>query len=367
MKTRIKELTCAIKAPAAPEKQPGRTMKVIYTEAPYYIALESEPTEEMFDLLEETNWGTGKTVYQHFNSKDHFLHIASPKIFTVREDGALRAFTVFVHRQLPIGDAYYIRFFCATPEIKGAGIVKNLAKIVIEYVREQEEKACFYGTIEARNPAVRKVVNNIGMDPITTVKTLGFSRFFPKPVLPVRALDAREWEKFLPLLEGQKSKYAFWTTDNVQMPPGYFVYEQKGEVLLGVQVHLAHWAIHSLPGAAGALLPWMPYLPLLNRIVSPESFRFLSPEGFYVREGAEALLPQFLESLLHHLRHHAAMFWLDSRDPVYKALADAKLGLLNQFVRQADAAFVANFKGYQAAEIDRIKAMPFYISTYDSI
>lgn len=346
-------------------------MKVIYTEAPYNITLETLPTEEMFALLEETNWGTGKTVYQHFNSKDHFLHIASPKIFAVRENGALRAFTVFVHRQLPMvahgSDAYYIRFFCATPEIKGAGIVKNLAKIVIEYVRSQEDKACFYGTIEARNPAVRKVVDKIGMELITTVKTVGFSRFFPRPLLAVRALGASDWEKFLPLLEAQKSNYAFWTTDNVQMPPGYFVYEQQGEVILGAQVHLAHWAIHSLPGAAGAVLPWMPYLPLLNRIVLPKSFRFLSPEGFYVREGAENLLPQFLESLLHHLRHNAAMFWLDSRDPIYKALEDANLGLLNQFVKKADAAFVANFKGYELDEMDRIKALPFYISTYDSI
>ncbi|MEY4134866.1 MAG: hypothetical protein ACOYOO_10540 [Saprospiraceae bacterium] len=346
-------------------------MKVIYTEAPYEITLESDPTEEMFDLLEATNWGTGKTVYQHFNSKAHFLHIASPKIFAVREAGALRAFTVFVHRQLPMvnngSDAYYIRFFCATPEIKGAGIVKNLAKIVIEYVRGQEEKACFYGTIEARNPAVRKVVDKIGMEPLATVKTVGFSRFFPKPLLRVRTLGNGDWEKFLPVLEAQKSHYAFWTTDNVQMPPGYFVYEQKGEVLLGVQVHLAHWAIHSLPGAAGALLPWMPYLPLLNRIVLPKSFRFLSPEGFYIREGAENLLPQFLESLLHHFRRNAAMFWLDSRDPVYKALAGAKLGLLNQFVKGSNAAFVANFKGYQAEETDKIKTMPFYISTYDSI
>lgn len=346
-------------------------MQVIYTEAPYYVTVESEPTEEMFLLLEKTTWGTGKTVYQHFGDREHFQHIQSPRIFTVRENGELRAFTVFVHRRLPLvpegSDAYYIRYFCAAPEIKGAGIVKNLAKIVVDYVREQEVKACFYGTIEARNPAVQKVVARIGLEPIATIKTVGFSRFFPKPVLGVRMLDDAGWEAFRPELDAQKNQYAFWTQDNVHMPPGYFVYERNGQILLGAQVHLAHWAIHSLPGIAGALLPWMPYVPLINRIIRPDALRFLAPEGFYVREGAESLLPKFLESLLHHFGYHTAMFWMDERDPLYPALLQGSPGLLNQFVQKANAAFVATFTGYSEEESARIKEKAFYISSYDSI
>jgi len=346
-------------------------MKVIYTEAPYYITLESVPTEEMFQLLENTTWGTGKTVYKHFGDREHFLHIQSPKIFTVRENGALRAFTVFVHRNLPLlsggSDAYYIRYFCASPEIKGAGIVKNLAKIVVDYVCEHESKACFYGTIEARNPAVLKVVGRIGMEPLATIKTVGFSRFFPKPALPIRQLDEAGWEDFSPELEKQKNRFVFWTKDNANMAPGYFVHEKNGEVLLGAQVHLAHWAIRSLPGFAGALLPWMPYVPLISRIVKPDAFKFLAPEGFFVREGAESLLPDFLESLLHHFGYHAAMFWLDERDPVYQLLVRNNPGLLNRFVQQANAYFVATFTGYTEEETARIKEKPFYISSYDSI
>ena len=346
-------------------------MELIYAEEKYQVFLEEEPTVEMFDLLKNTNWGTGKTVYQHFNNEEHLLHIADPQIFTVREEGALRAFTVFIRRRLPSlhaeGHAYYIRFFCASPEIKGAGIVKNLSEIVIRYVRRRESPACFYATIEARNPAVRKVVTRIGFDPVATLKTIGFSRFFPRQKLGLRKLEGEEWNRFLPVLNQHKAEVAFWTSDNLQLPPGYFVHERNGEILLGAQVHFAHWAIHKLPGIPGIFLPLIPYLPFIRKIANPKALHFLTLEGIYVKPGAEALVPDFLESLLHRFSYHSLMCWADARDPLYDTLSRAKPGLLHEFVKNSDASFVASFNGYTEEQVSRIKAQYFYVSSYDNI
>lgn len=292
----------------------------IYEEEPYQVFWEYEPTEEMFSLLEQTSWGTGKTVYQHFNNREHFLHIPQPNIFTVREAGKLRAFTVFVHRTFPglpnQGKAFYIRFFCAAPEVKGHGVVKNMSEIVINEIRRREKQVCFYATIEANNPAVRKVITRIGFAPITTIKTLGFSRTFPKERLAVSPLTDTEKDHFLTQLDASKSAYQFWTKDNLFVSPGYFVHKEAGEILLGVQVHLAQWAIQSLPGLPGKLLPIIPYIPFLNRIFNPRAFNFLSFEGFYVKPGYEHLLTDFMETLLKRFKHHTAMFWLEARDPL---------------------------------------------------
>lgn len=345
--------------------------QLVYSESPFEVFREHTPTEEMFQLLESTRWGTGKTVYQHFGNRQHFLHIRDPQIFTLRENGVLRAFTVFVPRAFPEfpnrGKAYYIRFFCAAPEVKGHGIVKRLAALVIELIRQQEGSSCFYATIEAKNPAVFKVMQGAGFVPVSRVKTLGFSRFFPKSTLEVRALSPEEVPAMRALLNQHFDKQGFWTTQNLFMPPGYFVYAPEGRILLGAQVHAGHWAIHQLPGIAGRLLPLLPHIPLIRRLFNPRSFHFMSIEGLYIHPEGAQHLSSFLESLLARHRQHTLLCWGDEQAPGTQAMLSLKNGIIHSFVKNADVLFIASFNHFPEALSTQLLEHPVYISSYDSL
>lgn len=346
-------------------------MKLIYEEGPFTVQQEYEITGEMIHLLENTHWGTGKTVYQHFNSEEHLRLIPKPHIFTVREQGVLRAFVVFCERYFPglpnAGKAYYARFFAAAPEVKGMGVVRNLAPIVVNWLRENEGQTLFYAFIEARNPAVNKVVINLGFHLITTVKTLGFSRFFPRKKLPVEQLAPQEWAFFLPQLEAAHADKSLWMRDNLYVHQQYFVFREGGEVQAGVQVHKAHWALLSMPGWVGKALKVVPYIPLLRNIVNPEAFHFLTFEAFYCLPGKEHLIPDLIESLLAHFGYHSALFWLDARDPLNNYFQEAQLGILHAFVKKSNVSLIGSFNHYPP-ELERsIEEKVFYLSSLDSI
>ena len=347
-------------------------MYLIYEEAPFQIFHEEKVTEDMIRLLEETYWGTGKTVYQHFNNREHLLHIPRPTIFTARENGVLRAQVVFCRRYFPDfpGDEhlYYLRFFCASPKVKGKGIIRELSGIVMDWVRREEGRVCFYAIIEAHNKAVRKVTEKIKLFPIATLKTVGFSRFFPRMKENIEQLNTEEWETFLPRLQNYYAGHGFWTTDNLNVKHNYWVIREGGRIVAGMQVHRAHWAVQKLAGALGRfLVPVLPNLPLLRRIFNPRSFHFLTLEGIFAEPGYESRLPAVMESLLRQFGQYTALIWLDERDPMYAFLTSEDLGLMNVFVKDADAKFLLSLQGFDEEESRRFTEKPIYISGYDNI
>ncbi len=340
----------------------------------YQICKEYRMTEEMIELLEHTVWGTNKTLYHHYYNREHLLHVPDPYFFTARREGRLKALVVFCRRRLRSrgqqNRGIYIRYFAAGPEMKGKGLVGRFSKWVMEWaIQNEAEQAVFYALIEGHNKRVRNVVESVGFRPLSIVKTIGFSRFFPRSRGQVRALGREEFDAFLPRLEAFYSDYAFWMADNLNIENDYFVLEEEGRIIAGAQVHLAHWAIEKLPGFTGkVLVPLLPYLPLFRRIFNPRDFRFLTFEALYAAPGHEHRLPGLLESLLHRYKRCSAIFWLDQRDPLLaKLLAQNQLGLLHHFVKGSDARFIGNFKGFPEDEMEVLKQAPAFISGHDNI
>lgn len=347
--------------------------ELLFEEDGYQMYKEYAMGEEFFEIMEHVSFGTRQTLYHHYYSREHLSHIPDPYFFSVRWQGKLYAAVTFcrrtIHSQGQENHGIYIRYFAAAPEMQGRGLVGRFSKLVMEWAIEHETRqAAFYASIEASNARVRKVVHSVGFRELATIKTVGFSRFFPRRNKRVRPLSRGEFDAFLPRLENCYSGYAFWMTDNLFIDNDYFVLEEDGRIIAGVQAHQAHWSIERLPGIMGNLLPFLPYVPLLSRIFNPRAFRFLTFEGFFVEPGYENRVQTLLEALLARYGYYSALFWFDERDPLYRRLLQYnRMGLLHHFVGDSDARFIINLKGFSDAEAARLKEAPLYISGHDNI
>ncbi len=354
-------------------QQMNKERELLFEEDGYQMYKEYKMGDEFFEIMEQVSFGTSQTLYHHYYSREHLSHIPDPYFFTVRREGRLQSVVTFCGRRIrSLGQedhGIYIRYFAAAPEIQGKGLVGRFSKMVMKWAVDHEDRqAAFHASIEARNARVRKVIRSVGFSELATVRTVGFSRFFPKPDKAVRPLDREEFDAFLPRLASFYAGHAFWTSDNLFLDNDYFILEESGRIIAGVQAHRGRWSVDRLPGPVGMLLPAIPYIPLINRIFNPRDFRFLTFEGFYVEPGREGRIQNLLETLLARYGCHSALLWFDERDPFYRRLLDKNdMGLLHKFVGDSNATFIINLKGFSAEAEARLKEPPLYISGHDNI
>ena len=314
---------------------------LIFAENGYTIWKEHGIGNDLIELLERTSWGNSELRYRHFLSEVHLMQIPDPHVFTLRIDGEILAAIVFCRRQVQFAgqteQGFFIRFFAASPKIKGKGLVKLISKQVMDWVREEEtQPTLYYAAVEAHNEASTRIVRGVGFGSPTVDRTLGFSRWRPQPKMEVEKLSDEGFVHFLPRLTEAFGSQHFWQTDNLNIGPGYWVAYHNGEPILGAQLHQGQWAVERLPGLGGQLLPLVRRLPGIKHWLNPDDFRFLAFEALYAHEKYVHLLPDFLETLLSQLGYRAAMGWFDSRDDRYATLAGSgQMGLLQSLTREA--------------------------------
>ncbi len=346
---------------------------LISAEDGYTLWEEPLATTEMIALLENTTWGSGAVQYKHFNSAERIRHIRSARHFTLRVGSELLAVIVFCSRQLRhahcVTPGYYIRFFAASPKIKGRGIVGKASDRVMTWIRENErEPSLYYAAVESENFRSRRIVNNVGFQEVAPIRTLGMSRFFPRKITPLRRLSNDEFQQFLPKLSAQYEQHHCWVTDNLNIDPGYWVVEHQGEIVLGAQVHQAFWAVDSLPGFLGHLLPVTPYIPFLNRVFNARDFRFLTIEGLYIKAGYDGELLAFWESLLYQFKQHVMLSWWDERDPIYQYIQQQpNLGLIKMFTQSTKVSFIISNQQLTDEQRTGFQQGPYFIANLDYI
>ncbi|MCB0666079.1 MAG: hypothetical protein KDC80_09670, partial [Saprospiraceae bacterium] len=148
-----------------------------------------------------------------------------------------------------------------------------------------------------------------------------------------------------------------------------FILREKGEIIAGCQVHPATWVVKNIPGKLGGFfLRFVPYLPFVRSVFNPNNFKFLTFEGFYVKEGRESDLVKLFESVLNYFSLKAGLIWLDKRDPLYqKLLKIGRHGLMSNFVDNASINILAIPDKASEYTLNYIQSKPIYISTFDFI
>jgi RimJ/RimL family protein N-acetyltransferase len=331
--------------------------------------------QEAFEFLDRIAWGNDGAVYEHKNTEEHIHLLHNPTLMAIDEQGKMQGTAVFCNTPVFVGstsfNCYYIRYFASSKEIRGKGVMKKYGVRVMESVREDErEKTVFFASVERGNRASYKAVESAGYEKIGVIKTIGFSRFFPRTTKNLEQITKKnEQYEVLDLLKKQYSDHALVQFNSIFLQDNYFVIRENGEIVAGCQVHKAHWVIKKMPGLMGKIvMNIVPLVPLLNKLFNPKKFEFLVFEGIFVKHGFEGRLSELFEGLLAKEKLKSAMYWLSSTCPIQKRIMEkSKTGLIHSFIKDSDVYIMASFHGLEKEEIIDLKSRPLFVSGFDYI
>ena len=332
-------------------------------------------SREAIEFLDSISWGSDGAVYEHKNTPEHFKYITNPYLLSITEEGKILGTAVFCNPQVTVAgkpfNYYYTRYFASSPAIRGKGVIKRLAIEVMSSIRKGETaKTIFVGFVERGNKSSYKVSETAGYHNIGTIKTVGFSRFFPKKSTRIhKVVTESERKEIIDLLRNQYSKHALVQFDYLFMHDNYYVIRENNEIVAGCQFHKAHWVINKMPGLMGKIiLNVVPRIPLLNKLFNPKKFLFLAFEGIYFKPGKEKQLHELFEGLLAQEKLKSALFWMGEKCPYRQTLTSySHLGLINKFVKDSDVYIMASYQNMTPEEIQTTENSPLYASGFDYI
>jgi hypothetical protein len=349
--------------------------EILFTEGNYSIQRHYGIPEEALHFLESIAWGNEGAIYEHKNTEEHIKLIKKPMLIGIYEGEQIRATAVFSMTSVTNGgeqfNCNYIRYFASSKEIRGKGIMKKFSIKVMELIRENEkEKTIYFAVIERDNKSSYKVVQSAGYSPVGTVKTLGFSRFFPRINEKITQVSSKEEkEEVLTLLEKTYESHALVQFDSIFLHNNYYVIRENGQIVAGCQYHRTHWVIINMKGLIGKIIMnVVPVIPILNKIFNPKQFEFLAFEGIYFKTGYEQQLFSLFEGLLAKEKLKSSMFWMGNTCPIRKRiLTKGNLGLIHSFIKDSDVEIMASFKNMNETEIANLKSKPIFASAFDYI
>ncbi|MCK5440431.1 MAG: GNAT family N-acetyltransferase [Maribacter sp.] len=349
--------------------------ETLFNEGNYSIQKHDGIPKEALLFLESIAWGNEGAIYEHKNTEEHIRLIKKPMLIGIFEGEQIRATAVFSMTSITTNgkqfNCNYIRYFASSKEIRGKGIMKNFSIKVMELIRENEkEKTIYFACIERANKSSYKVVESAGYDSIGTVKTLGFSRFFPKFNQKITQISSHEeQEEVLTLLRKKYKQHALVQFDALFFHNNYYVIRENGQIVAGCQYHRAHWVINNMKGITGKIIMnIIPIIPVINKLFNPKRFKFLAFEGIYFKPGYEHQLYALFEGLLAQEKLKSSMFWMGDTCPFRKKiLKNGKLGMIHSFIKDSDVEIMASFKNMNETEIANLKSRPIFASAFDYI
>jgi GNAT superfamily N-acetyltransferase len=349
--------------------------EVIYQEDDLLIKRHEGIPEAAMNFLDEIAWGTEGALYEHKNTREHAQQIPRPTLLALYRGEQVLATVLFANTPVWVQgqefNCYYIRYFAASPSIRGQGLIKRYSAKIMQLIRENEAApTIFFAVIERDNKASYLVVESVGYADHGTIKTMGFSRFFPQAhpdVAQIRGETGRETIR--ELLRNQYGQHALVQFNSLFLRDHYFVIREEGKIVAGCQYHRAHWVVRNMKGPMGwVTMNVVPFIPLLNQLFNPQRFEFLVFEGIYCQPGYEDKLYQLFESLLVREKLKSSMFWMGETCPVRRGIeAKGKLGLIHTFVKGSDATVMASFENMSAEERRMVQEQPLFVSGFDFI
>lgn len=340
-------------------------------------------------LLKETIWGTpGALRYQHQNTEEKIKLLLDPWFLYLEKDGETIGILCLDHRVIAGLHTFYIRYFSFAeglrrkdakieePEShasKGQGAFKRFAhsffsKPTALLDAAGIDKAVFYAFVELENARSRDMVAQMGLTRHGQFSTLVFSRIFLRNRPQVRRARPEEYPRLRELVADRYAHHAFFADHGLFHNGNFFVVEQDGKIVAGLQAHPVTWRLVDIPGRSGrVMMRILPYLPLARRLIHPSAFRFAAVEGFFCMPGHESQIQPLLEGCLSSLGLHSLILWLSSDSTLIPLIRQhVRLGLLQKIKRDAQATVVARTFGYTDAEIAPFIDHPVYVSAFDS-
>jgi predicted GNAT family N-acyltransferase len=336
--------------------------------------LKQPATDEIKDLLWGMKWGTNGPVYQKMKNAEKDDHIHKPHFLLLRKSGKLIGMCTVSERPMTFGKAeirsYYLQHFSIKKEYQGNKYSQLLIGQAQKYFEEVIPKPFIgYAYIEGSNIRSQKGAKFVGYDPVRTFLTVFFSRIFPKKNPNVRRYKTADKASILKKLKKFYANYGFVHFTNTFHKDGYFVMEKEGEIIAGVQAYPVEWQILEMPGFVGKfIMNIVPYIPFVNRLFNPKSHRFLVFDAMFCEEGKEAELIKLLESVLVEFEVYSGLLWMDMEDELFQKLNGLnQWGILDKVEGKLPVTAIAKIHGLPDSKVETFKALPMYITGFDSI
>lgn len=322
-------------------------------------------------LLHQTVYGTVGIRYVQTGQKIKSANLHDPLFFHLYQNAQLVGLYCLDRRRLtgldqPVA-GYYGRYLTVSATVQGLGYGKLLKQAAIAYVEQNTADAhLFYSYIEEKNTRSMVISERMGFKSVATLKTFFYRRWRPTPDDRVQQATADDTKTVQSLLQDEYETYTLKTFDRVGYQQQYFVIRKKGQVVAGVQANPVRWQFRQVTLFGSLHLSnWfiraVSRVPLLNRILNLENYRFAALEGIYLRPGYENLLPVLLDGMLHRLGLHTAMLLVDENDPVVARLKTLTTGL-SGFKNDVRTHVMVRAIGLPGNALGR---SPVYVSSFD--
>ena len=350
----------------------SREVEVLYENNNKKLVLYRDIREDTVKLFDEVLWGTGENQYQHKDSKRRLELLENPNFVELHFKDELAGVCLFINRKVKTGDLLHnyfaVRYLFSVPKMRHLGITGRYAAKTMDLMeKRQETPTLFVGVVEHKNKRSFRLVRSLGYQSFATLKTMGFSRFFPKKSKRVFEVSGEDEKKqVLNALEEFYSGYSLVHLNSIFKEP-YFVYKKDGVILAGVQAQKAHWVVKNLgKGLLAAFVKIVPYLPFFRKIFNPNQFEFVGLDGIFYLPGKERELFTLFSHVLRTYKVNSAMFWADEKSHLYEDLTKSgKMGFLSYFTREGDSYMMVKPKNIPPEEIEKIKEKPSYHSAFD--
>lgn len=348
---------------------------ILFTEGEYSIQKQQGIPEEAFEFLDSIAWGNEGALYEHKNTKEHIRLLYNPMLISINEGDKIQGTAAFCNTDVTVNgstyNCFYIRYFASSKEIRGKGVMKHFSRKVMELIRDDEKaKTIYFACIESANKSSYRVVESAGYTPMGRIKTMGFSRYFPKVNKNlIQVTTASDKQQIMDLLKEQYQHHALVQFNAIFLQDNYYMIKEQGEIVAACQYHRAHWVINAMKGFLGKIIMnVVPLIPIINQLFNPKKFEFLAFEGIYFKPGYEHQLYQLFEGLLAKEKLKSGMFWLGETCPVReKILQKGQLGLIHSFIKDSDIIIMGSYKNMSDAEIKQVEKSPLYGSAFDFV
>ncbi len=226
------------------------------------------------------------------------------------------------------------------------------------------KKSIFWAYIDPKNKRSAQMRERFGFHHIGQLKTIAFSRFFPKKK-SVQQINETDKPAILKQVNAFYNDYAFFSTVHLFKHSNYYVLRKNGEIVTGIQANPCAWEIEALPGKMGAfMVKFARFIPLLNRLINPKNHRFLATEGLFWKKGHAADVAELLEGVLALTGHYSLLMWEDTTANRISELP-IKWGFLQQLKQESAVDIVAKLNGFSVNETMQLQQAKKYISGFD--
>lgn len=338
------------------------------------IEIVREINQDIRDLLWGMKWGTNGPIYQKIKNSNKDENIYQPHFVLLKKDKQLIGMCTVSQRMMKFGEqeimSGYLQHFSVKKEFQGNKYSQLLIDTAKKYFEDAIPKPFIgYAYIEGSNIRSQKAAKFIGYEAVRNFKTIFFSRLFPKRNANVRRYKKEEKPQILQKLNTFYQNYGFAHFTNTFHHDNYFIIEENGEIIAGVQVYPVEWKILEMPGFGGKIIMnIVPHIPIVNRLFNPKKHQFLIFDSMFCDKGREETLIKLLETTLVEFKHYSALLWLDTEDRLFKNLdALGQWGILDKVEGKLPVTTIAKIHGLPDAKIEAYKQLPMYIAGFDSI